>query len=73
MNLIDIADKLTNISIHIEKYPIAFLGEELLVIADDIRELDAEVIGTISGLAQGLKEFEKENLDFPYPFNKIIA
>jgi len=66
------ADRLSHIAIHIEEFSLDFLSEELMVMSDDIRELEEEAVGTLSGLAKGLKEMEREYLEPPSPFSKIL-
>lgn len=69
MTLTDIREKLLSIAISIEKYPYEFISEELMCLADDIQEIENDVVGTIAGISQALKDYEKKKNDTnPFSF-----
>ncbi len=55
MTLTDIRLKLADMAMCLESYSYDHISEELLVLSDELEDLEYEVVGTLSGLAQGLK------------------
>jgi hypothetical protein len=56
MTLIEIRGRLCALAMNVEEYSNSLLSEELLVLSDCLDDIQNDVVGTISGIAKGLKE-----------------
>jgi hypothetical protein len=72
MTLTDIANRLLNISMDIEKFTDDEVSEELLVLVDHISDIEVDITGTIAGIAKGLKDFENDKIALPPYFQNIL-
>ena len=73
MTLTEIAKRLLDISLDIERFSKEQISEELLVMVDYISDLEVEITGTIAGIAKGLKDFEGAQIGLPPHFKKILG